>query len=152
MRIHSLLVLAATAVYAATAELFVLGDRKVRLADGECTYAPEDYTTLALAICAAVLIGTSAWVARSARGRWMLATAVHAAVPAALGTVLGMRYYDLRLPRAAECWSLEFCSWCMPSVWESAWLNVLAAAALAMLLGVAIGAVARRVRPPRTAA
>jgi hypothetical protein len=147
MRIHYLLMLAVTAGYAATAELFVQGDRKVRHPNGECTYAPEDYTALAVAVCGSVLIGTSAWVARSARGRWTPATVVHAAVPAALGTLVGMRYYDLRLPHAAQCISLEFCTWCMDSGWASAWFEALVASAVAMPLGLVAGAVARRVIP-----
>lgn len=148
MRIHYVLMTATAAVYAATAELFVQGDRKVRHPDGGCTDAPGDYAVVALVICAVLVIGTSAWIARTERERWMVSTGLHAALPAALGTLAGMRYYDLRMPRASTCLELEFCGWCLNTVWESAWFNAALASVATMLIALATGSVAGAVRRP----
>ena len=136
---------ATTAVYIATVELYVLGEKLVPHPEGGCTDAPGDYTAAAVACLMLALFASSAWVARSSGRRWVLPTAFHAAVPAGLATLVGVPYYGFRLARAATCSEMSLCTWCMPHWDEIWWVQVVMAAGVATLLGLAAGAVARRI-------
>lgn len=147
MRIRYTVMAAATAVYVATAEIFVMGERVVPHPELGCADAPEDYMPLAVAIQAAALVGFSGWVARSSGRRWVLPTTFHAAVPAALATLIGVPYYRFRMAQAATCSEpYGLCVWCTPHWYDLWWVEVIMASAVATLFGLAAGFVARRVR------
>lgn len=146
MDIRYLMLGATTAIFVATAELFVLGEKLVPHPELGCTNAPGNYTALAVTLQMAALVGSSAWVARSSGRRWMVPTVFHAAVPAALATLIGVPYYGFRMAQAATCSEpFSLCTWCIPHWDQIWWVQVIMAAGVATLLGLAAGAVGRRV-------
>lgn len=115
-----------------------------------------------LASLAAVYLPTTAWLARRSDPRWLPATALNAAVAHAVSALLiyGLMTYDQLKPLrydASDGMQFE-----VPRIlpgWGEILVNglvtMLAAAALAALLSIPVGALARAVAgpvPPRTAA
>lgn len=113
-----------------------------------------------LASLAAVYLPTTAWLARRSDPRWMPATALNAAVAHAVAALLVyvILIQDLGEPRVAPGEGLQFAAPSLvPSLGElirNGLMAILAAAALAVLLSIPVGALCRAVAgpvPPRTA-
>jgi hypothetical protein len=141
---------ASALAYAALGELYFLGDRAVRDTWGHCEEAPADYSTLALAIGAGVFVVACAGFARAAGPRWKAATALQAALALLAGGLLGHAWYGWRMEHGAECVRMTFCGWCLDSWWDRPAVGFVLLALLGALLSLPVGALARRLRPPRS--
>ncbi|HEX8394729.1 MAG TPA: hypothetical protein VF665_20460 [Longimicrobium sp.] len=144
MRIHYGVMSCVFGGYLVATELLVQGGRSVPHPEFGCTAAGGAYLPAAVAVMLALAGLGSDWVSGRAGRHWVATTVVHAMVPAVFGVVVGRWYYGVRMPQMATCSQLPVCALCMDRVWETMWFQMASASVLAVLVGLAVGALAER--------